>query len=539
MNTRVSLGVVILFLGVICLAMPLSISTAAQSQSSPAVGFDTAKTTVTQGDVATLGIQMRDTDEVTLTIQAPNQQYQTTLRAYDNNGDGSVTVRANTFYPTGVDKSNRFTATGGDSVRLISESGLSEGAVLDTGRYNLIVSTDETSVAAVLMITEPSQPNGTSVIVPPDTSYKNIETGLKKESELSEIAATDTTDVDSANVARGDEFWTRLPITGIGGLLTSPAPASNLVFPVDSTPGAETTHIADISSNETVSFTSVSINYQSNHGGSHAATQQVTQPDIEVFGIDTNKNGYIDRSLKGSIQSIQTGTDGRLAISLDHPVEISTHSTLRVAYDIKNPEVTGSQDVSVTLQNGDISHQHTGIVTYGLAGQGTLGHGINLQLTSEEGESPTDPLASVHTVYNDSVSGLAVGVDTTTLEPGEYTVTLEIDESAPNSVPRVSLRQSFTVSEPTAELTNHTISNSTRLSVTASTNLAPNSSAIIRITADEKDGGISQVLNCVATVDSDSEIGCNFDFSYPADEFNIDVTIKRDGVVIAGPTKIN
>jgi len=172
MNTRVSLGVVILFLGVICLAMPLSISTAAQSQSSPAVGFDTAKTTVTQGDVATLGIQMRDTDEVTLTIQAPNQQYQTTLRAYDNNGDGSVTVRANTFYPTDVDKSNRFTATGGDSVRLISESGLSEGAVLDTGRYNLIVSTDETSVAAVLMITEPSQPNGTSVIVPPDTSVQ-------------------------------------------------------------------------------------------------------------------------------------------------------------------------------------------------------------------------------------------------------------------------------------------------------------------------------------------------------------------------------
>ncbi|WP_077152278.1 DUF7827 domain-containing protein [Halorubrum tropicale] len=529
----------ILFLAVVCLAMPLSMSTAAQPQSAPAVGFDKAQTTVTQGDVATLGVQMRDTDEVTLTIQAPNQQYQSTLHAYDTDEDGSVTVQLNTLHPVGVDKNNRFTAAGSDSVRLVSESGLSEGAALNTGRYNLIVSSDKTSVAAVLMITEPVNPNSTTTAVPAETSYKQINSALKNKAQLSTTASPDTADTDSLEVARGDEFWTRLPITGIGGILTSSTPSSNLVFPADSTPGVETTHTIEVNSNETVSFSSVSVQYQGSHTRSHAATQRVTQSDIDVLGIDANKNGYVDRSLKGSIQSIQTSTDGRLAISLDQPVEISKNNTLRVAYDIENPEVTGPQDVSVTLQHGNTVHQSNGVITYGLAGQGTLGHGVDLRLISTEGDSPTDPLAVVNPVYNDSISGLAVGVDTNALEPGEYAIMFDVGESAPSSVPRVSHQQSFTVSEPTAELTNHSISNSTRLSLTADTNLASNSSVIIRVTADEKYGGVSQVVNCVATVDTDGTISCTLELSQPADEFNIDVAVKQDGTVIAGPTKIN
>ncbi|TKX48695.1 hypothetical protein EXE49_15590 [Halorubrum sp. ASP121] len=529
----------ILFLAVVCLAMPLSMSTAAQPQSAPAVGFDKAQTTVTQGDVATLGVQMRDTDEVTLTIQAPNQQYQSTLHAYDTDEDGSVTVQLNTLHPVGVDKNNRFTAAGSDSVRLVSESGLSEGAALNTGRYNLIVSSDKTSVAAVLMITEPVNPNSTTTAVPAETSYKQINSALKNKAQLSTTASPDTADTDSLEVARGDEFWTRLPITGIGGILTSSTPSSNLVFPADSTPGVETTHTIEVNSNETVSFSSVSVQYQGSHTRSHAATQRVTQSDIDVLGIDANKNGYVDRSLKGSIQSIQTSTDGRLAISLDQPVEIPKNNTLRVAYDIENPEVTGPQDVSVTLQHGNTVHQSNGVITYGLAGQGTLGHGVDLRLISTEGDSPTDPLAVVNPVYNDSISGLAVGVDTHALEPGEYAIMFDVGESAPSSVPRVSHQQSFTVSEPTAELTNHSISNSTRLSLTADTNLASNSSVIIRVTADEKYGGVSQVVNCVATVDTDGTISCTLELSQPADEFNIDVAVKQDGTVIAGPTKIN
>jgi len=78
-----------------------------------------------------------------------------------------------------------------------------------------------------------------------------------------------------------------------------------------------------------------------------------------------------------------------------------------------------------------------------------------------------------------------------------------------------------------------------RLTVTADTNLAPGSSVIVRVEAEEPNGGISQVLNCVATVDSAGAVSCAFDLQNPASDFDIEVTAQRNDTVIGGPVEYN
>jgi len=164
---------------------------------------------------------------------------------------------------------------------------------------------------------------------------------------------------------------------------------------------------------------------------------------------------------------------------------------------------------------------------------------VDLRPRTASGDVPTAPLAAVDTTYDPAAGGLVATVDTAAFEPGEYAMDFSVGEAAPPSVPRVSFSESFAIVEPTAEFTNQSVSDDPQLSVTANTNLAPSGSVILRVTAEEPNGGISQVLNCVATVESDGSIGCEFDLSKPADDFDIEVSIQRGGSTIVGPTEYN
>ncbi|PHQ40529.1 hypothetical protein DJ69_00665 [Halorubrum persicum] len=517
-----------MLVGLAGIAAPFAAPAAAQS--GPAVGFGDAQTTVAQGDVATIDLQLRNTDQATLRIRSADQKYQATLRVRDGDNDGMIRVRANTF--RGIDRSDagQFTAqSDADEVRLIAESKVTEASVLDTGRYNLIVSTAETSVAGVLTISEPVVTGSDVRAVAPNTPLAAAANGSSNESNRDE----------DITAARGDHVRTRFAVGGLGGILEAPTPAANLVYPDDSAPGVLTTHTVQTSPNKSISARSLTIDYGVDDGTPPKDVYHFSQSDIESIGIDETGDGYIDRSIGVAVQNIQTGTDGRITLSFDRPVTIPENHTFRLAYAMENPEAIGSQPVAVRIHGRQATHRDRGTVLYGPAGQGTLGYGVDLQLTAAGGDTPTGSLSGVETTYDADAGGLVATIDTSTFETGEYQVTLDISETAPDSVPRVSLHESFTVVEPDVTFTSNSASDDTRLSVTADTNLAPGSSVIVRVSADQPTGGISQVLNCVGTVEPDGSVDCEFDLSKSTSDFDIDVSMQRDGVIIAGPTDPN
>jgi hypothetical protein len=269
------------------------------------------------------------------------------------------------------------------------------------------------------------------------------------------------------------------------------------------------------------------------------SVHQFSRSDIDVIGVDETGDGFVDRSLDIAIQNIQTSTDGHMTIIFDRPVIVSENHTLLAAYEMRNPDTTGAAELAVTLHGDRSTYHERGTVLYGPAGDGTLGNGVDLRLRTASGDAPTAPLAAVDTTYDPAAGGLVATVDTGAFTPGEYAMDFTVGEATPPSVPRVSFSESFVIVEPTAEFVNRSVSDDPHLSVAADTNLAPGGSVIVRVTAEEPNGGISQVLNCVATVESDGSIGCEFDLSKAADDFDIEVSIQRDGSTIVGPTEFN
>ena len=539
MHTRIALVVTILLIGVIA---PFAAPTAAQSES--AVGFADAETRTTQGDVATIELQLRNTDDALFQVRSADQQYRATVRVADGNGDGTVRVRFNTFRGPGTDDTAAFTtADADDNAELIVESSDQSGTVLDTGRYNLIASTATTSVAAVLRLEAPGDTGSNTTVVAPDTPLAATAPPANESTEQGDrTAEADSSSVDARTptAAAGDHVRTRFAVAGLGGAVEPSPPARNLVFPTDSAPNAQTTHTMQTSPNQTIAMRSLTIDYGADENAPPAKIYRLTRSDVDTLGIDETGDGYVDRSAKIALQNIQTSTDGRVTLTFDRPVTVSKNDTLLGVYEVQNPDTRGSHAVSTTLTGEATTYRESGTVLYGPAGQGTLGYGVDLQLTAgTDDSSPTAPLSPVAVTYDADAGELVADTDTSALATGEYAIRLHTEESAPADLPEVDLTERFAVVEPDAEVTDHSVNETSQLSVTASTNLAPENTVIIRVDAQEAGGGISQVQNCVATVQPDGSISCEFDLSESGSGLDIDVSIRQNNTVIAGPTRLN
>lgn len=539
MQSRIALVITILLIGAVA-----PFATPAAAQSGSAVGFGNAETTTTQGDVATIELQLRNTKDALLRIHSADQQYRATVNVIDGNDDGTVRVRFNTFRGPNHDATAEFTTVDTeDTAELIAESSDQTGSVLDTGRYNLIASTATTSVAAVLYLKPPDDAGSNISVVAAGTPFSELKPPVNESSSQAtadQKSGSLTADTYIPTAAVGDFVQMQFSAAGIGGAVESPPPASNLVFPTDSAPDAVTTHTVQVSPNKTVDMRSLTVDYGINNNPSPAKVYRLAQRDVHKIGIDKTGDGYIDHSVKFTVQNIRTSTDGRLTLTFDRPVTVSKGDTLLGVYKVQNSGIVGPQSVVTTLTGEAATYRKSGTVLYGPAGQGTLGHGIDLQIESVSGDAmPTAPLSALETTYDSNTGDISVKTNTSTLTTGEYKVRLQTKKSAPADLPQVDLTEGFKIVEPNAELTNHSISDDSKLSVTASTNLAPRNTVIVRVDAQEASGGISQVLNCVATVQPDGSTTCEFDLSESGTDLGIEVSIQRSDSVIVGPVRIN
>ncbi|OYR53993.1 DUF7827 domain-containing protein [Halorubrum halodurans] len=532
MNTRPALVVLVVMVALIA---PITTVTA---QSDIAVGFGDSQSTVTQGDVATIDLQLRNTEEADLRVRSSDRSFRATLRVRDGDNDGTVRVRFNTFRATSDDRGPTFVATdAADDVETISSSYEGSGDVLDSGRYNLIVSTAETSVASKLYLEEPGDAGGSNTtVVAPETPLPRVTTDVADSTTSLNIDG----EANVSTAATGDHIRTRFSVPGLGGIVDADPPVRNFVFAANSSPGARTTHTMSISPNESVSVHSMTIDYHVGSSSDVADVSKISQSDIKTLGIDTTGDGYIDRSELLSIQNIRTESNGRLTVTFDQSIDINANDSFFASYIVRNPNVTGSHDVGVTLYGENETVREEGIVLYGPAGQGTLGYGVDLRIKSvDQRTEAIAPLATLKSVYDSDANDLVAEVNTSELKPGEYEISLSVDETAPETLPRTELTERVTVAEPEVALEDPSIGSSPRLVIDGDTNLAPSNSLIVRVEAMEINGAISQIQNCVAIVESDGSINCEFNLEKSTEDFDIEVTVERRGTVIAGPVEYN
>ncbi len=512
--------------------------------STAAVGFTDGEVTDQRGDVATIQLQLVDTDDATLLIRAAERDYAANLRVHDGNGDGTVRVQFNTFRGLEQPGQPAFgTASDADHVTVMYQSTDQSLPVLDAGRYNLIASTENTRIAAVLHLEESNIGDSHTRVTSPDGSDNattNEPTADGGEAEPDREGDTDqgisisVTDAQSETVAQGDHVESEFEISGVGGALESAPPARNLVFANDSQPGAQTTHVLQVTPNRSVDVNTITIDYNAGDGDSPSDFYQLSQRGIHTLGVDTTGDGSVDRSLQITVASIHTNTNGQMTISFDRTVSVSETDTIIAEYDVTNPNTTGSDDVSVALNGGD--YAETGQVVYGPAGDGTLGYGLDLRLQSTAGTDLVAPLAATTVEYDSDANALVARTNTTTLDPGDYTLRLTISDSSPFVSSATTMRERFAVAEPEVSLANVSATDS-RLAVTADTNLAPGNQLIIQVQAMPRNGGSSYLSQCVTSVRGDGTLSCEFDFSRPVSEYTIDVSVIRNGAVVAGPVQ--
>lgn len=531
MNTRA-----IAALLAICLTVSLVAAGGTAAQSDPAVGFGDAAVVGTQGDVVTVEVQLQNTETGQLRIRAADRSYRADVDVRDGNDDGTVRVQINTFRGVDTDtETDVEAAADADAATLALESTTQEGATFDAGRYNLIASTEGTSIAAVMRLEPATAAGHATRAVPAGTPLPAEEDPAGNESNGS--AETDAE--NRTTVAIGDEARSRFEVSGLGGILAGDPPGDDLVYAEDSAPGAETTHVLQASPDEAVEMRSLTIDYSD---GPPADVYRLSSNDVQTLGVDTTGDGTVDRSLQIAVGNVRTSTDGTVTLSFDRTVALSENDTVLAAYPVQNPDTTGAEDVSVTLDGPTTSYTERGVVRYGPAGQGTLGHGVDLRLVPDSESHRTArvaPLAALDAGYDAEAGAVVASTNTTRLRPGDYTVRLSVSDAAPDVYPETTMTEAITVAEPAVEFTDQTVPDDPLLTVTADTNLAPGNSVVVRVEADEIDGSVSQVSNCLTDVAADGGLACEFDLTTPASDFHIEVSVRRGDDVIGGPVEYN
>ncbi|MFB6121951.1 MAG: hypothetical protein ABEJ78_00635 [Haloferacaceae archaeon] len=527
-----SLGALLLS-GLLLLSVAVAPVAAASSDAgagTPSVGFADAVISDQRGDVAAISLRLRGASEATLSIRAANGAYQSRVGVRDGDGDGNVTIQFNTFRAgwRSDERAVFSTAGEGDWITSAERTSSRRSAPIDVGRYNLIASTQRSSTSAVLELTPGSMDAATATVV----ADEHLPSGA-----VGNVTPANTFETDV--VAEGDYAVVAFNASGVEGQLAGDVPGRNLLYPRDSSPGADTTHTVQVSPDRSVSFRTVSVNYAGVDGGTPTGLSSFGTDDVTHVGIDRDGDGVAETDLTSSLARIRSNTAGQISLTLSGTVEVAAGETLLVQYAATNPAKTGADSVAVSL--GD-AYRAQGTAVYGPAGQGTLGYGLDLRLTATDGDDVVAPLPVDYGFASDSDTLYAL-VDTTALYDGdsrEFELTLS--RSAVNPVVESddgtgTLDATFTVTDRRATLVSPSgseplVVSPGNVTFEATTTLAPESTVVVRISSG---GDTGFLLRTVSTVDADRSIEATMTVPNYSDEQSFELTVEDDDRTIGGP----
>ncbi|RDZ40231.1 hypothetical protein C5B91_16820 [Haloferax sp. Atlit-10N] len=115
-------------------------------------------------------------------------------------------------------------------------------------------------------------------------------------------------------------------------------------------------HTLSLDAGVGVTFDAVELRY-----ADAGSVDDVDAESIERIGLDSNRNGTIERSFDSFVTDV-SARDGRVRISLSRPVSIPSDGRLLVEYeDVVNPETRGFYPVAVDLRKGTVSQLSDGV----------------------------------------------------------------------------------------------------------------------------------------------------------------------------------
>jgi hypothetical protein len=497
---------------VICGLLFASASGGVVTAQPAALQFDNAVTTDQRGDVVDVPIRVGDRGYVALSVRAPDGTYDARVRVVDADDDGRVTVVLDTFSAGwATDEATAYAAGAGDRVTDVDRRTRRLDGPIPAGRYNLVVASGGESTAASLVLEPGRVGNATTATVPADRVG----------------GAVATPRFETGRVAVGDGAVVAFDVSGIGGVLAStPPPGENLVYPVDSTPGATTTHVVGVDADRRVTFETVTVRYAD--GGAPRTLDRLDADRLRALGVDRDGDGIVEADLRSAVERVER-SDRTLTVHLDTEATVDAGETLLVSYRATNPDEAGTYAVDASLDDGIAAD---GRVVYGLAGRGTLGYGLDLRFTAAA-ETVVDPLAVVNYTYDDDRLYALVNTSSLAVD-GRYGVGLTRWAASPladgtaaaGATVRITERRA-TLVEP-APATPFVVVAGER-TFRATTTLSPGTEVVVTVAGDAPNGFLFQRT---IRVGDDRAITATFDLPDGIGRQSVTLRIVDDGTVL-------
>ncbi|MFB6101917.1 MAG: BGTF surface domain-containing protein [Haloplanus sp.] len=487
------------------------------AQEADGLRFANAVTTEQRGDVAEIPILVGDRQHVTLSVRAPDGTYETRVRAVDADDDGRITVEIDTFRAGWVtDESTAYAAGDGDRLTSVSRRTSRLRGPLPKRRYNLVVAAGSESTSATLALRPGTVGSATAATLPAEWSGNAT-------------TVSETPRFETGRVAIDDHAVVTFNASGIGGLVGSSAPGTNLVYPTDSMPGASTTHTVSVDADRQVTPETITIRY--GEGGAPQTLGRFDVDRIRHLGIDTDGDGIVETDLRPAVTGVEPG-ERAVTVTLDTDASVAANETLLLQYRATNPTATGAYGVHAVVE-GRKSVAVDGRVVYGVAGRGTLGYGLDLRVGADGEETVVDPLAAVDYHYADD--RLYAVVNTSTLTVGErYSVglirwgvsPLGSDTRAASADIRITDRQA-TLVQPSPD--DPFVVSPSETTFRAKTTLAPTTEVVVEVSGAPPN---SFLFRQSTRVSADRTLSARFDLGTATARKSITVRIVDNGTLL-------
>lgn len=187
---------------------------------------------------------------------------------------------------------------------------------------------------------------------------------------------------DSNYIASEDWIAFEIPTSNNADCSHRDPVGSNLAYATPATPSANTTHTIVPKVNRSVTnVKQISIRYEIRPH----LNQGIFQSNVTLFGIDEDRDGFIERSLNNSIEYVTAPNSHTIQIALNGNVTIPSDSYIIIRYEsISNPDYEDTYSIK-TIITGNRTATDSGHIRYESNLTGIVGYGVNLSI--ERGES--------------------------------------------------------------------------------------------------------------------------------------------------------
>jgi hypothetical protein len=139
----------------------------------------------------------------------------------------------------------------------------------------------------------------------------------------------------------------------------------------------------------------------------------------------------VEVELIDNVRAVSGSENGQMEISLNSSYNAQAGSSIILQHRVTNPQATGDAQIRVGINGIDTA---TGSITYGVAGSGVLGYGVDLTIRSVGSTETASVMLPYHiqSTFNESTGTGVVYIPTAGLKSGQlYQISLGLTAASP------------------------------------------------------------------------------------------------------------